>query len=61
MYQKKNKLSGVQSREESPPGDLFVCQQVIKWFRHGYRALNVIADTKIMFLGQVEGKLWPKT
>ena len=23
------KLSGVQSREESPPGDLFVCQQMI--------------------------------
>ena len=26
---KYNKLSGVQSREESPPGDLFVCQQMI--------------------------------
>ena len=24
-----NKLSGVQSREESPPGNLFVCQQMI--------------------------------
>ena len=36
---KKNKLSGVLSYKEWLPGDLFVCQQMIEWLRHGYHPI----------------------